>query len=370
MSSVVFVLIIDDESAIRLGVRMALEGAGFRVADAGTAEQGIRMAGELKPDLILCDIRLPDMSGLKVVETLHSQPDLADIPVILLTGETRAADIRLGMETGAQDYLCKPVAVPDLLRAVIKRCEMAALTKRRNQDRLTEHSVALGRLLGHEIRTPLGVIGPAAELLEQYHAEADTEGFRSVMGYLKDGTERLAMVVKRLELYAYLTKTRTLEGNSPDPWDGLPACQLVASDSLALARESSRSADLLLDLEDVHPWIESDLFRVCVRELLDNAFKFSPSGSPVRLTLQSREGKTRFECIDSGPGMTVEQLRQIQAFQQFQRETREQQGLGLGLAIVQLIAQRTRAQVSLGRLDSGGFQAAILWPNRPEGNVG
>jgi CheY-like chemotaxis protein len=364
------ILLIDDDDAIRNGVRIALEGAGFRVADSDTAQGGLQLARELKPDLILCDIRLPDMSGLTVVETLHSQPDLSDIPVILLTGETRAVDIRLGMETGAQDYLCKPVVVGDLLRAVTKRCEMAARAKRRTQERLSEHTVALGRLLGHEIRTPLGVIGPAAELLEQYHAEADSEGFRSVMDYLKEGAERLTSVVNRLELYSHLMKTQTAPGTRSKPWDGPPARQVITNDSLALARNWSRSADLHLELEDVHPCMEVDLFRVCIRELLDNAFKFSPPGSPVRLGLLTSDGCIRFECVDGGPGMTAEQIRRIEAFQQFHRDTQEQQGLGLGLVLVQLITQRSGAQLNLGHLDSGGFQAAVSWPNRPDQSAG
>ena len=364
------ILLIDDDDAIRNGVRMALEGAGFRVADSSTAQGGLQLARELKPDLILCDILLPDMSGLMVVETLHFQPDLSDIPVILLTGETRAMDIRLGMETGAQDYLCKPVEVGDLLRAVTKRCEMAARAKRRTQERLSEHTVALGRLLGHEMRTPLGVIGPAAELLEQYHVEADSEGFRSVMDYLKEGAERLTTVVKRLELYSHLMKTQTAPETRSKPWDGPPARQVITNDSLALARNWSRSADLHLELEDVHPCMEVDLFRVCIRELLDNAFKFSPPGSPVRLGLRSSDGCIRYECVDGGPGMTSEQIRRIEAFQQFHRDTQEQQGLGLGLVLVQLIAQRSGAHFNLGHLDSGGFQAAVSWPNRPDQSAG
>ena len=357
------VLLIDDESIIRAGVRMALEGAGFRVADAGNAELGIQMARELKPDLILCDIRLPDMSGLKVVETLHSQPDIAEIPVILLTGETRASEIRLGMETGAQDYLCKPVQVGDLLRAVTKRCEMAATRKRLNQDRLREQTAALGRLLGHEIRTPLGVIGPAAELLELYHSEADSEEFRYVLDFLKKGTDRITTVVKRLELYAGLMKSQGTTSQSPGPWDGTPARQLVTDVSLALARQYSRSEDLHLELEEVHPQVEAELLRVCVQELLDNALKFSRKGSPIRLTLQSRDGHAQLVCTDIGPGMTGEQIRQIEAFQQFQRESREQQGLGLGLAIVQLIANRTRGKLSLVSFQTGGLQAELTWPN-------
>ncbi len=363
------ILLIDDEPAIRDGVRVVLEGAGFRVADAGTAGQGIQLARELRPDLILCDIRLPDMSGLKVVETLHSQPDLADIPVILLTGETRATDIRLGMETGAQDYLCKPVPVGDLLRAVAKRCEMAARTKRLNQERLREQIVALGRLLGHEIRTPLGVIGPATELLELYHAEADSEGFRSVLDHIKEGTDRITTLVKRLELYAYLMKSQTTAGHPPEPWAGPSALQLVSNVSLALAGQYSRAADLHLDLEEVHPWIEPDLFELSVRELINNAFKFSPAGSPVRLILRSANGLTRFECVDLGPGMTAEQMQRIEAFQQFERESKEQQGLGLGLAIVRLIANRTQAEMSLGSFETGGFQAAVTWPDQPHSNA-
>jgi signal transduction histidine kinase len=67
--------------------------------------------------------------------------------------------------------------------------------------------------------------------------------------------------------------------------------------------------------------------------------------------------------------MTAEQMQRIEAFQQFERESKEQQGLGLGLAIVRLIANRTQAEMSLGSFETGGFQAAVTWPDQPHSNA-
>lgn len=102
---------------------------GYTVVEAEGAVAGIRAASEHPPDVVLCDIMLPDGDGYGVLEALRTRPSTAAIPFIFLTARGGKSDIRTGMNFGADDYLVKPVARLDLLRAVEARCERQRLNE-------------------------------------------------------------------------------------------------------------------------------------------------------------------------------------------------------------------------------------------------
>ncbi|MGE5619950.1 MAG: response regulator transcription factor [Sphingomonadaceae bacterium] len=101
-------LLIDDEPAIRTLVRLVMEGDGWHVLVASDGNQGLALAREQHPDVILLDVALPDLSGLEVCRQLKSDPDTASIPVAMLTAMAQETDRRAAMSLGADDYVTKP----------------------------------------------------------------------------------------------------------------------------------------------------------------------------------------------------------------------------------------------------------------------
>jgi DNA-binding NarL/FixJ family response regulator len=117
------ILIIEDEPAMRANLEDILELEGFLPILAANGKEGIRLAREQQPDLILCDILMPDMDGHAVLEALRAEPATTRIPFVFLTAKGGRSDVREGMELGADDYLIKPVRVDELLRAINTRLE-------------------------------------------------------------------------------------------------------------------------------------------------------------------------------------------------------------------------------------------------------
>jgi CheY-like chemotaxis protein len=115
------VLIIDDEDAMREVLRMTLEDAGHTVLSAASGEQGRQIALHLQPDVILCDVHMPEMSGHALQEALKADYETRHIPFIFLTGCLEKQSIRRGMAAGAVDYLVKPFR-PDELEEAIAVC--------------------------------------------------------------------------------------------------------------------------------------------------------------------------------------------------------------------------------------------------------
>ncbi|MCS6814266.1 MAG: EAL domain-containing response regulator, partial [Cyanobacteria bacterium] len=112
------ILVIDDEDDIRANLIDLLEIEGFTAIGAADGLMGVQLAQQLLPDLILCDITMPNLDGHGVLTTLQKQPQTAQIPLIFLTANATKADLRQGMLLGADDYLTKPFTCTEVLQAI------------------------------------------------------------------------------------------------------------------------------------------------------------------------------------------------------------------------------------------------------------
>ncbi len=133
------ILVIEDDAACRDVVRRILAVKRHTVIEAATAEDGLRLAHEDRPDLILTDINLGDADGFSILASVRATPALATIPVIMMTGRGIASDMRRGMDSGADDYLQKPFDALSLIGAVEARLHKQDILRREaaeNQARL------------------------------------------------------------------------------------------------------------------------------------------------------------------------------------------------------------------------------------------
>jgi YesN/AraC family two-component response regulator len=115
------ILIIEDEAQTRNIFVKCLEFEGFRAFGASDGTTGLAMAQQHYPDLVVCDIMMPDMDGYSVLSNLRKSRQTAPIPLIFLTAKVTMADLRQGMDLGADDYLTKPCTVEQFLAAVNSR---------------------------------------------------------------------------------------------------------------------------------------------------------------------------------------------------------------------------------------------------------
>lgn len=128
------ILVIEDQAPMRRNIALLLELAGYEVATAENGRVGVEAARQHLPDLILCDVMMPELDGHGVVQTLRAEPATATTPFIFLTARGDRGDIRLGMNFGADDYLIKPVVRDDLIAAVQARLARAEAVAQRVQE--------------------------------------------------------------------------------------------------------------------------------------------------------------------------------------------------------------------------------------------
>ena len=117
-------LFIEDDDQIRLALRLALEDEGYDVREAATGREGLHMFEDAEPELVLLDLRLPDISGFEVCRQLRSS---SIVPIIIVTAQTDTYDMVAGLEAGADDYVTKPVVPKELaarIRAHLRRVQL------------------------------------------------------------------------------------------------------------------------------------------------------------------------------------------------------------------------------------------------------
>ncbi len=132
------ILLIDDEGKLREHYGELLRLEGFHVIEARNGREGVDRARTEAPDLVICDITMPEMNGHRVLETLRGDPKTAHLPFVFLTGWNTHDDMRTGMNLGADDYLVKPAAPDELLSAVrarLRRAEVSVPAGRRRSGR-------------------------------------------------------------------------------------------------------------------------------------------------------------------------------------------------------------------------------------------
>jgi signal transduction histidine kinase len=337
------IVVIEDEEAILTDVLETLALEGYEVQGASNGRTGVNLVRQFRPDLVLCDIMMPDLDGYGVLMEVRSDPATTTTPFVFLTAKTDRDSMRRGMVLGADDYIPKPFTAIELLDAVRTRLErQAALAREMDQKVKALHDNVLLMMLPHELRTPLVSILGYSELLIADGEQLPGERVVEMAQCINRAGQRLHHLVENLLIYAQIEVLRA----TPERVKALRRLQYAYPRALLkhLAEEKAqqvgRSADLGLYLNDVEAvQIIEDNLRKIVAELLDNAFKFSQPGTPVQVSTFTENGHYVLQISDRGRGMTAEQIASISAYTQFDRKFYEQQGAGLGLVIAKHLTE-------------------------------
>lgn len=335
------ILVIEDEESIRENILELLEAENFQGIGATNGKIGIKMAIDQIPDLILCDMMMPEVDGHGVLKALRSEPLTATIPFIFLTAKADKSDIRTGMELGADDYITKPCTPQELLKAITIRLEKHKAISRKSKKILDELRTNISMSFPHELRTPLNAILGFSELMLSEYKVFEEPDILEMLGQINTSGHRLYRLIQNFLLYAELEIAATNPELLKEMRNSEFSCikSLITQKAQQQAKLVNRTDDLQLNLHDSSVAIDSVKLAKIVEELLDNAFKFSLEGTPVLLSTLVKDQTFILSVKDRGRGMTADQIVQLEAYRQFDRKIYQQAGLGLGLAIVQRLVE-------------------------------
>ncbi len=342
------ILVIEDEEALRVNLQALLEAEDFQSVGAPNGRIGVELAREHLPDLILCDVMMPDLDGYGVLAELRQDPVTATIPFIFLTAKADKPALRQGMELGADDYLTKPFTIDEVLKAITTRLEKRASVDKKFRQKLEDLRGNITFSLPHELRTPLTGILSGSELIKEMWNELEQDDILRMVDVVHHSAQRLQRLALNYLLYAELE----LAAAAPQDTHVLRE-QRISLDPLVIevasqkAKQAEREADLTVDVAEATVRISEDHLRKIVEELLDNAFKFSKVGTAVRVTGTHTDRFYTLSFIDHGYGMTAKQIADVGAYMQFERKLHEQQGSGLGLTIARRLVDLYGGKLSI-----------------------
>jgi signal transduction histidine kinase len=351
------ILLVDDDKQLRVVLCAALVRKGYRVLEATSGTEALELARRHLPDLILSDIHMPGGDGSTLLQNIRSDRELRSKQVVLMTGRPDLVTPRKGMEEGADDFLVKPIELDALLTCMEARFKRSSISWRVEDQMLAQLRSAVPANLPHEFFTPMaGIIG-LTEILRGGSANMTSNEIDEIANDVHQSALRLNRTLRN---YLLILELQTSE---PDTLMGLllprRVEECINTGVNEAMRLNARQADVTVLIQPSSlPVKAEDLSRI-VEEIVDNACKFSRQGTPIQVQL-GNDGA--LAVTDQGRGMTPEQINQIGAFKQFDRKRYEQQGLGLGLLLVQKLTHLHGAKLDIASESGNGTRVQIAFP--------
>jgi signal transduction histidine kinase len=359
------ILVIEDEEHIRSNIAEILSYENYDVIEAPNGTRGIELAHQYKPDVVLCDVLMPGITGWDVLLELRSSSVTADTQFVFLTALADRASARKGMSHGADDYIAKPFTHKELLDTVATRLRRRDETRHRESGKLDDLRKTIIYALPHELRSPLtGILSCAEFLMMDHPSGLELERVQNVARIIERSGRRLQRLVENYLYYAQLEMSVTDTDRRFDPTqDGATdPTSVISNAARERCKAHEREGDLVEDIEPAKVAPNSESLHKLTSELVDNACKFSSVGTPIEVRASSREGQYILTVADHGRGMDSTEIDSIGAYAQFQRNLFEQQGVGLGLAIARRLTELHGGNFHLHSTPGQGTTVEVALP--------
>lgn len=363
------ILIIDDDVFVRDQIQLTLTSAFYEAFTAVDGLEGVRLARSLHPNLIICDILMPNMDGLQVLTELRRHVDTESIPFIFLSAIDDHDTLRASMNLGANDYLSKPFQVIDLLHAVEARLSQHEKLLSSVEQQIDAIKIRLAHTVTHELRTPVGLILGSVQMLECQGDPAFNEMTRDMIGTMSRGATRLAHVVEQMVYATHITsglysaEMVTQKGMIIDIGDILHGAHKSAH-RFTIRQPVNLEVKLIEHPHPIYVKAEPDALKHAIAEVISNAIAFSAINGVVYISCRPYGSEVRITITDNGNGFAETELPQAMSwFGQIDRETQEQQGLGLGLPLANQLIAIHGGKLDIHSIVGKGTQAIITLPS-------
>jgi len=324
------ILIVEDTVAVRDVVVSILKMEGYEVIEAENGKIGFDLALSENPDLIISDILMPVFDGYKLFSEIKNSPLTDGIPFIFLSSKADKNDIRIGMNLGADDYLTKPISIDDLLTVVSKKIGIQT----KNQQEIEKIQNVISLSIPHELKTPLNCIQGLAEILMNIESDFDNNEVQEIAGDIFQSAERLNILIEKYILFTGLILKKINKTELYSKNIELDVEKIINNISIKVAKIYNRIDDLEISTVNFKFPFNEKYFSIIILEPVDNAFKFSKLGDKINVSSFIKNEMFYIRVENEGSSMSEEQISKIRAFSQFDRETQEQQGVGLGLSLL------------------------------------
>ena len=376
------ILLVDDNADMR-DYLWRLLNAYWQVETVANGVEALQAVQQSTPDLIISDVMMPGLDGFQLLKSLRSDPQLSNIPIILLSARAGEEATIEGLEAGADDYLVKPFSARELLARVGAHIELSFL-RREMAARIQQHAEESERLyreaqeainlrdellavVSHDLKNPLTTVMGFAQLLQYSMNRIDLPEKERVMdsiSHIHTTATRMSRLIDELLDIAHIQMGKPLNLDESEIDLVRLSRQAVTAYSQTSRRhqfvfESSQS-------ELIGRWDGARLERV-LGNLLSNAIKYSPEGGMITVAVAREEtGDEAWAVVsvaDQGIGIPASDLPHV--FDRFHRGknvARQIKGSGIGLASARHIIEQHRGSISVSSQEGVGSIFTIRLP--------
>lgn len=341
------ILIIEDDHNIRESVSELLETRNYSTIKAKNGQEGVLLASRNKPDLILCDVMMPEMNGLEVLTNIRNNIELAITPFIFLTAKTQKEDVRAGMVLGADDYLTKPFLAKELFEAVearLHRHGTISFDERKVLEPLRKKIINQGLL------APTQALIGSSELLLKYFDDYSKDELVEFVTQVKNSGSKIERAAKNIILCQSLQLAKhdesikaSLVNNETKNTD-----EIIRKSTIEISKIYNREQSIFFkNVDTINLKIPSEIFRVIIRELVHNAFQYSKNGL---VTIEADIDKTQLiiKISNSCKGFSGNMIENLG-----QSPWKNSKGLGLGLYLVKSLVELSGGNFHLKNYNEG-----------------
>lgn len=360
------ILIVDDVVSNVLLLKILLTNEKYQVCTANCGNMCIEQAKAEKPDLILLDVMMPDITGFDAAQILKKDPETSHIPIIFLTALNNPSDLVHGFQVGASDFLTKPFNKEELVVRVFHQIKLVAAT-RIIEKQNAELRATIGNrdkmysVIAHDLRSPMAsirmvlnlVVASASpdmvgdelyELLDKANKESEDvhDLLDNLLKWTKSQTGRLNVVMQDLDLN-----------------DIIPG---VVDIFEMIAQTKQIKLNYMGSNVPVIVTADNDMLKTVVRNFMSNAIKFSPENSSVDIQLTTDGDNAKISVRDHGVGIAPERLNSIFNKGETTYGTGGEEGSGLGLQLCQDFASKIGGYCTVESVLGDGSTFSVFVP--------
>lgn len=362
------VLVVDDDPVYRETSRMFLSMYGRIVTLAENGQAGIARAAEADFDVMICDLEMPDMTGLEVIAAVKKMPRHRDLPIIMVTSRDDAMAIDRAFELGASSFVVKPVnwtLLDHYVRFVRRAAENEIVARQAHLDAeaVSRTKDNLLAVLRHEMKTPLSAILGFTKLAVEAQASGNVSALNEQLDFVRQSGERLLASFSDMAAYSDLIshKFEFRPERISAPWivgEVLDhrSHKVIGRGVGLVSREECRDCFINAD---------QSLLAAALVRLVDNALIHASGATSIEVAVsETEDGRVRFCVTDDGAGMAPENVaRCLTPFSQDNMSlSRTQEGLGLGLPIAIEIARLHGGTLAMHSEIDKGTRVEITLP--------
>jgi CheY-like chemotaxis protein len=328
------ILVIEDDPGVIMVMKGLFPLININAQFAMNGADGISLINEIIPDIIICDIMLPDMQGYDVLVAVKANSKTYKIPFVFLSAFAEPTDIRKGMDLGADDYLTKPFTSATLLKTIEARLEIKKKNDLIDSSEENEKWLKLfGGNFNHEFMTPLNGIINSVELMRLSADKVDTALITDLTNAIYSSGYRMMRNTKKLLIHTLFNN----KNNSKPVLQKIENIDKILMDSIKQIEKQYYDRKInfkvTTNIDSEVTTGSYEYIKFLFDELLDNAYKFNLNELPIEVILKTeKRNKLIFEIINSTHLKNNEiNTSNIKPFKKF-HEAMDMNGLGLGLS--------------------------------------